>query len=269
MESVDEMEVPLRDFPEPRIFLRQALAITRANLRARYRRTAVGFLWVVMNPLILFGTQLLIYKQFFAINITNYPTYLMSGLLPWILIQQSLEMCTPILVFSGGLLRGLAVNPVVYLLAQILDNLTTFSAVFAFLLLPNIALGNISAISLLLLPLPIVILVVALLGMSWLLSMLNVYYRDTRFIVSFGLSAGYLVTPIFYSPELVTPALRPLFDINPLYRLIHPFQIALQEHRSLTEFAQSCSIALALATAALTGAWFFWKRNRNTLYAHI
>ena len=86
-------------------FWRQVLALTRANLKARYRKTAAGFLWVVLNPLILYAAQSLVFERFLNLRVPRYSLFLGSGLLPWVFSAQTLEMCTSLFVTHGRLIR--------------------------------------------------------------------------------------------------------------------------------------------------------------------
>src|SRR3954465_5069767 len=113
-----------------RIFVRQSRALTAANLKSRYRRTIAGFLWVVLNPLIQFGVQSAIFRHVLKIQVNNYLIFLLSGLLPWIFITQSMDMCTSLFVTSGNVLKSFRLNPLVLLTAQLLDNLLNFLAAF-------------------------------------------------------------------------------------------------------------------------------------------
>src|SRR5271154_4561101 len=102
------------------IFVRQSRALAAANLKSRYRRTVAGFLWVVLNPLIMFGVQSMIFRHVLKIQISNYFLFLLSGLLPWIFITQSMDMCTSLFQANGGVLKSFHLNPLVLLTAQLI-----------------------------------------------------------------------------------------------------------------------------------------------------
>ena len=111
---------------ETKIFLSQVNALTVASLKGRYRKTAAGLLWVVLNPLLTFGVQALVFGYFIKMDVDNYLLYLVAGLIPWIFISQTLEMTTPVFVASGALMKSFAASPLVYLCSQVADNFFNF-----------------------------------------------------------------------------------------------------------------------------------------------
>jgi ABC-type polysaccharide/polyol phosphate export permease len=258
--------------PTTRAFWRQVGAVTGANLKARYRKTVAGFFWVVLNPLIMYTVQALVFKRFLRLDVRHYALFLASGLLPWTFFQQSLEMCTSLFVSNGRMLKSLQFNPLVLLVAQISDNLVNFLATLLLILVPACLIEHMSGWDrfevLFLLPIPILVLTCAAIGIAWLLATWQVFLRDTRFVVSFALSVSYFLTPIFYPVSLVPPEYRILIQINPIYRLIVPFQILMTEYDS-NAFGISLFYASGIACGFLGLAALTWEKRRNDVYFNV
>lgn len=254
--------------PALSIFVRQAARLTKANLKSRYRKTVAGFLWVILNPLIMFGVQSLIFSKILKIAIPNYYLFLVSGLIPWLFIVQSLEMCTPLFQYSGQLLKAFPVHPLVYLVAQLTDNFTNFVVAFLLILTPLLTFDDGPAARYLLLPLPMLTLTAGVLGFAWLLATLQVFLRDTRYITTFALNVSFFLTPVFFSADLIPPELRWMVAFNPFYILIAPFQ-ALIHKADLMLFWTQLAKAAGLACVALGCAALFWRTKRNAIYFHV
>jgi len=250
------------------IFWRQVLALTLANLKSRYRKTVAGFVWVVMNPILMYSVQCYIFHWVLHIEIANYQLFLLGGLLPWIFIMQSLEMTTPILVNSGRLLKSFPTNPLIFVFAQLLDNAINFCAAFLCVLLPLAFFEGVDPWGIVGLPFAGLLLFSGVLAICWLLSVANVFFRDTRFIVSFVLSVLYFLTPIFYPVELVPETIRWLVKLNPLYLMIRPFQTALI-HFTPLPFARDCAASAAVSILGLPLAAAYWKRKKNEIYLYL
>ena len=97
-----------------RRFWEQIRVLTAANLKTRYRKTWAGFLWVILNPLTMYWIQTQVFSRFLKLNVSNYALFLLSGLLPWIFIVQTLEMCASLFVWSSRMFKAFPVSPLVY-----------------------------------------------------------------------------------------------------------------------------------------------------------
>ena len=223
---------------------------------------------MVFNPLMMYGVQSLVFKTFLKLQVPNYALFLLSGLLPWIFISQALEMCTSLLVTSGPLLKSYPVHPLVYLFAQLVDNAINFLAAFILLLVPVWYFQPGQSLPLLLLPIPLVLLLVSVLGLAWLLATLQVFFRDTRFLVTFAISICFFITPIFYPTAFVPEKFRWMTMINPFHRLIDPFRVVIYNF-SFEAFVNSCFAAAIVATASISIAYLFWRKKRNAVYLNI
>lgn len=251
-----------------RFFFNQVWILTISNLKTRYRKTWAGFFWVVMNPIITLGVQCEVFKHFLKLDISMYPLYLLSGLLPWIFTCQCLEMCTPIILFSGRLLKSYPVHPLVFLSAQMLDNLINALTAYAIVLIPFVFLHPQYLKVLPLTPLAFLPLAVGTLGASWFLSTLNVFFRDTRFILSFGLQLAFYLTPIFYTSDFIPQEMKWLMKVNPFYYWIDPFHKSVYDYRP-HEFWVAMAKASLLSVSVVVCGLLYWKKKKNEVLFHV
>jgi ABC-type polysaccharide/polyol phosphate export permease len=252
------------------IFMRQSRALTAANMKSRYRRTVAGFIWVVLNPMIMFGVQSIIFRHVLKLNVSNYFLFLLSGLLPWIFITQSMDMCTSIFMANGRVLKSFHLNPLVLLTAQLVDNLINFLAAFTLIfiaLLLNIG-GRASLHGLLFTPIAVVVLLTGVAGLCWLLATAQVFFRDTRFVIQFATSVLFFLTPIFYPADLLPPEYRWFSQVNPLYRLVEPFRITIYNY-SWDLFEVSLLKGALVALLLVAAAALLWNRKRSALYVSL
>ncbi len=251
-------------------YLRQIWLHTAYSLRARYRGTLIGLVWVIINPLALYGIQSLVFKHFLKLDIKNYYLFLLSGLLPWIFISMCLQMCTPIFEDQRAIIKSFKMNPVVLLIAMIADNLVNFIIPFLLLisLLPFFD-QEISLQGLLFLPLAVALLLLAIFPLCWLLATLQVFFRDTRYIVGFALSFLFFLTPIFYPKSYVPEKYQFLVDFNPIYHILHPFKASLYSFDGLQSLVDPTLMALLVATIFWIIALVTWRHKRNEFYLHI
>jgi lipopolysaccharide transport system permease protein len=183
-------------------------------------------------------------------------------------IAQTLEMSAGVFVNSGSLIKSVPVSPLVFLLAQVFDNLVNFIAAFILILAIGVAFeGGAGWHWVWIVPASIPLLV-GVFAMSQWLATAQVFFRDTRFIVSFALQACFFLTPVFYPREMVPEGLRWLIELNPFYRLISPFQILIHNFDpSAFIWALAWSFMTAVALMAL--AAFSWERRKHLVYHYV
>lgn len=251
-----------------KIFFRQTQKLISANLKSRYRGTWSGFLWVIMHPVLTYGAQSYAFHYILKLDVTHYPLFLVTGLLPWIFLSTSLEMSTPALINQAKMLKSFPVSPYALVCAQIADNFINYLAAFLLMLLPIGYYFNWPFINLIFMLLPLVSLFLFVASGSFLLSLINVMFRDTKFIVSFVVQISYFLTPIFYPVELIPDKFKWVADVNIFYSIIRPLQMLHQDFQMNAYWvALLKSFATSLFMAFLT--WTYWRRKRNEIYFHF
>lgn len=252
---------------EMKFFWIQVRDLTLASLKSRYRKTFAGFVWVVLNPLLMFGVQSLVFKRFLNLNVPDYYLFLLSGLLPWIFFSQTVQMTTPIFVSQAQLLRSFKINPLVILTSQVADNFLNFLASFLLILLPFYIGSGRDMTPLLLLPLALIPLLVGTLGLGLSLSTVNVFFRDTNFVMGFIFNLLFFLTPVFYPAEFVPEHLRWVVTLNPAVYFLEPFRNLL--YADLDKFFISWSKGMGVSLLFGLHARRIWKRNINDFYRKL
>jgi len=251
-----------------REILHHSNILTAANMKARYRKTLAGFAWVILNPLIMYCIQVYVFKNVLKVTMENYPLFLLGGLLPWAFISTSIDMAAPVFVNSSTILKSLKIHPVVLVSSQVSDNAVSYLTAFLVVLLSVFFGGIKTHLSLLLLPIPLSLLLLGTFSFSWSLAIINVFYRDTRFIVGMLLNVLFYLTPIFYSENSVPLEARKLVGLNPIYTLIKPVRLAIHQYEFET-FSKACLQSLLVVFIALSLAIILWKKLRNELYFRL
>lgn len=248
-----------------KIIFSQIKALTSANLKTRYRGTVSGFLWVLLNPVLIFGAQSYAFYIIVDLKVENYLLFLLSGLLPWIFLTQSLDMCTSIFLHNGRFLKSFPVHPLASLGAQILDNAINFIVAFLLLLIPLSFINHFEYKNLILIPIPILIMTVAVTGICWLFATVNVFFRDLKFVIGFLMTVSFYLTPIFYPENFVNPRFHFLIKLNPFYPLIEPFR-EIVTNPFTTHFIVLCVNATFVAGSMMFLAILFWRIKKNEFY---
>jgi lipopolysaccharide transport system permease protein len=247
---------------------RQAMALTKANLKARYRSTWTGFLWVILFPVLIYTAQSFAFHFILKINVVNYPLFLLTGLLPWIFFSTSVDMSTGAYLYNGRLLKSFPIHPLSLVFSQIADNFLNYCVAFLILLIPLSYMTHYSMARWLLVIPPFISLFFFVVGFTNFVATLNVFFRDTKFILTFLLQVSYFITPIFYPKELIPVDLTWVLNFNPFYIILRPFQLLSQDFQ-VSEYLELLGSSFALSILVLVFSAFYWKRKRNELYFHI
>jgi ABC-type polysaccharide/polyol phosphate export permease len=247
---------------------RQSWVLTKANLKSRYRSTTAGMLWVLMAPAILYSAQSFAFHYILKIQVQNYPVFLLASLLPWIFISSTAEMSVGIYVNNGRFIKSYRIEPLALVLAQIFDNFINYYLSVILMMIPILYFFDVHVIQLWRILIPQLVLVVFVSGFAVLVATTHVFFRDTRFVLTFLMQVSFYLTPIFYPKELIPPQLSWVSTVNPFSAILAPFQsVALPELRENYWTLVMQSAGVAIGTFAL--AIFVWRRKKNAVFFQV
>lgn len=201
------------------------LLLTQKDLKAKYKSTFLGFLWSLLNPLLL----MLVYAAVFAVvvrfRMERYPVFLLAGVLPWNAFIISLSTASLTIVGNGYLIRRVSFPREYLPLASVLSGVVNLCLSFVLLVVFALAFRQPLGQPLLALPLLVLLQTVFTTGLAFVLSALVVYFRDLENLIQIGLMVVFFVTPIIYPFEAVQHApVAWVLKANPMGWLITDYQ---------------------------------------------
>lgn len=199
-------------------------AMTEKEIKARYKKTTFGLLWMLFNPIFQMIVIGLIFSLFIKIPIENYFIYLFSGLLPWQFVSTSLVNSTESFVSNRTLLQKSKFSYEVIPLSIILANYYHFVLAFIIFILFMTLMGLISYPNILFLIPAFIMLLLFVVGASLLTSSLQVKFRDIKYFVQAALMLWFYATPIVYPLDFIPVQFKSIFTLNPvtiIFELIH------------------------------------------------
>ncbi len=246
----------------------QVKILTHANMKARYRKTIVGFFWVVLNPILMYSVQAVVFTKILKLDLPDYYLFLLGGLLPWIFINSSWESCITSIVTASPILKSFQISPLVILSSAILESFVNFIAAFIILLIPTLIYSGTYSLNLLLLPFSLLLLILFTIVSTSLLATLHVFYRDVKYVTQFAMSILYFLTPIFYPESFIPENFRWIIHFNPLYILIEPFRACIY-NGSTPEILLMQLKGLVLVSVLLLIFNKFWSKKKNALFLKL
>ena len=245
-----------------------SLYLAISKMKARYRKTIAGFIWVVMGPIIVFSVQSVVFKYILKIDIQNYSLFLLGGLLPWVFISSMLDMGIPSLVASEALLKGFKLHPSILIISQAIDNFVNFLFSYFLLLIPTLVLTKAPLEGIIFIPLSVLLLLWGGASLTWCLAILNVFYRDVKFVINFFMGVLFFLTPIAYPISAIPENYRWIVDVNIIYGFIAPIRHIFYNF-SINEYFYLLLKGFVFASALTFVSFIYWRRRRNEFYAYL
>lgn len=201
------------------------LLLIQKDLKIRYRGTFLGFLWSLLNPLLMMVIYSAVFTFIARFPTHRYPVFVLSGLLPWTAFSASLSAGAISILVNGNLVRRVPFPSDVLPLTAVLSNLVNFLPGLALLLPLAIVTGSPIGWSLLAVPLLLILQCVFTAGLTLALAAITVHLRDLQHLVALGLTMWFFVTPIIYPLDFLKgTTLHTLLLFNPMTWLAVSYQ---------------------------------------------
>jgi lipopolysaccharide transport system permease protein len=235
------------------------------DVKIRYKQTAIGVLWVVLQPVL----TMLVFTLFFGrlaklpSQGLPYPVFYFAALVPWTYFASALQMTTNVVVDNQRLITKVYFPRLILPISSALSGLVDFAIGFAVLAIFSVFYGIRPTTAALWLPVLLILAVLTALGVGLWLSALNALYRDVRYVIPFLVQFWMFASPVAYPSTLVPPRWRWLYGLNPMAGVIDGFRWAITRHGQgpgLLLLASAAAVA-----AVLLGGLFFFNRMESAV----
>jgi len=199
------------------------------DVKVRYKQTALGIAWAVMQPLLTMAVFSLFFGRFAKVPSDGvpYPLFAYCALVPWGFFANGLNMGSNSLVESANLIRKVYLPRLALPVATVLSGGVDLGGSLLLLLEMMWFYGLAPQLTLVYVPLFVLLALVTAMGVSLWLSALNVQYRDVRYTIPFLIQIWMFATPIAYPSSLVPQKWRMLYGLNPMAGVVEGFRWAL------------------------------------------
>jgi ABC-2 type transport system permease protein len=241
--------------------------LVQRDLRVRYRRSALGLLWTMLQPLLMMLILHVVFSSAFRVELYSYPVYALAGILFWNFFSQSIVASMNSLRGNAGILQKLpvpkAVFPIATTVSGIVNLLLALVPLFGILLFTGHPVGP----SLLFLPVSILLAGLFTLGAGLLLSPLAVFFSDVVELVTVMLTLFMYLTPIFYPMSIVPDQFRWLVRFNPIRSILEVFRDPI--YFGKIPPAQHLAVCVGVALAALLVGSLAFRRSSDRIPFYI
>jgi ABC-2 type transport system permease protein len=240
------------------------------ELKVRYRRSAIGFTWTMLQPLLMMLVLQIVFSSIFRFKLDfgNYPVFVMAGLLFWNFFSQSIVASMNSLKGNAQLLRKLPIPREVFPLATVISGVVNLCFALVPLLLILLVTHHPITPALLFLPISILLAGLFTLGAGLLLSPLAVFFSDVVELIGVVLAILMYMTPVIYPMSILknSPFL-PLVRFNPLRSILEVFRDPIYQGQipPLTHL----SVCVGIVVAALAIGAFAFRRSSDRIPFYI
>lgn len=234
------------------------------DIIVRYKQTFLGVVWAIIRPLITMVVFAVVFGRIanLATDQVNYPLFILSGLLPWLLFSASLMDTSNSLINNVHMISKVYFPRIILPLSNVMVHFVDFSISLLMLLFILLFTGQLNYLTILALPFFVGLIFMLCLGTGLWLSAVAVRYRDFRFIVPFLVQFGVFISPVGYSSFLMSETWQWIYFLNPMAGIIEGFRwccFGIYHANLIVAVLLSCFINLIIL---VTGFRFFRKMER-------
>lgn len=240
--------------------------LVRRDFLAKYKRSVLGILWSLLNPLLTMLVLTIVFSFLFRFDIDNYPVYLLSGQIIFTLFSEVTNLCMSSVTGAAALMKKVSVPKYIFPLSRALSSLVNFGFSFIALILVMLITQAPFHPQMLFAPVAVFYVFVFSTGIGLILSAAVVFFRDITYLYGILLTAATYFTPLFYPISIIPDRFRWIISINPLYHFVECFRTCAIYGGIPTLWQNLVCALLAVLSLGVGLAVFYRKQDSFILY---
>ena len=234
--------------------------LVRRDVKTKYRRSVLGILWSVLNPLGMMIIMSIVFSHVFRANIENFPVYLMCGQLIFNFFNEASTIAMSAILGNASLIKKVYVPKYLFPVSKVCSCFVNLVTSFIALVIVIIATGTPLSWTVILVVLPVLYVFLFSLGMGLLLSALVVTFRDLQHLYGVLITACLYLTPIFYPIDMLPDWVKHIVHMNPIANIIEMFRDVVMYGVVPSAMLQVKCLG-ACAIVMVLGLWVFYKQQ--------
>ena len=196
----------------------------KKEIRGKYKGSFLGVLWSFVNPLLQVAVYAIVFPYIMRIQTDNYLIYLIIGIIPWTFFTTVINQGMITVRINAGIIKKVYFPREILPISVAVSGLINFLISCIIILLFCIFGGVGISWHLILLPFIAIIQFVLTLGIVFALSAINVYIKDTEYLIAFVLNMLFYATPILYESTLFPESIRFILYLNPMTQVVEAYR---------------------------------------------
>lgn len=231
------------------------------DIKIKYRRSLLGVLWTVLNPLLMMLVLYLVFSNLFRFDIENYAIYVMCGQVIFNYYQGATTDAMMSVVGNGALIKKVYLPKYMLVLAKILSGAVNLAASFAALLLVYLVTGGRLHTALVWVLVPSAGVMVFSLGAGLILAAVTVRFRDIQHLYGVFCTALFYLTTVIYPFSILPDFMKDIVYFNPITRMVETFRDIVMDGQAPGPVDLWFCVAPAMFILAAGAAVFRWREK--------
>ena len=242
-------------------------SLVSKDFKLKYRRSMLGVLWSVLNPLLMMIVLTAVFSTVFRFNIENFPLYLILGQTLFTFMSDATSSAMSSIIDSAPLIKKIRINKALFPLEKVSFALVNFMVSLIAVVAVMLFFKVVPTVNILWLPFLLLTIFLFSLGIGLLLAALSVFFRDVMHLWSVLLTAWTYATPLFYPVEILPEWAVPIMNANPMYYYVSFFrEIALYGSAPTLE---QIAICLFCGVGALIVGFAVFKKQEKKFILYV